>query len=136
MNEPMTKNIEEVREFFAKDNFAKFTGAVIEEIGDKYCRCSMKIEDRHLNALGAVQGGVMFTLADFTFAVASNWQKHGTVTLASSISYYSPVKGTSLICEAKCVKDGHTACFYDVVMTDDLGTKVASVAVNGYKVSK
>ncbi len=28
-------------------------------------KCSLKIEDRHRNAMGAVMGGVYFTLADF-----------------------------------------------------------------------
>jgi len=36
--------------------------------------CSLTLEAKHKNALGAVMGGVYFTLADFAFAVASNWQ--------------------------------------------------------------
>ena len=64
------KTIEEVREMFTHDRFATENGAVIDEIGDHYAKCSMQLTDKHKNALGAVMGGVPFTLADFAFAVA------------------------------------------------------------------
>ena len=62
---------------FEKDRFATDNGAVIDEVDDHYAKCSLKIEDRHRNAMGAVMGGVYFTLADFALAVASNWQEMG-----------------------------------------------------------
>ena len=68
------KPSEEIVRFFEKDRFAAETGAVIDEIDDRYARCSLTLEAKHKNALGAVMGGVYFTLADFAFAVASNWQ--------------------------------------------------------------
>ena len=66
---------------FMKDRFATENGAVIEEVDDHYAKCSLKIEDRHRNAMGAVMGGVYFTLADFALAVASNWQEMGSALL-------------------------------------------------------
>ncbi len=125
--------IEEVREFFTKDRFATENGAVVEEIGDRYARCSIMIEPKHLNAMGTVMGGVSFTLADFTFAVASNWQKPGTVSLASNITFYGVAKGKKLIGTAKCIKDGRSTCYYTVDISDDLGTMVAAVTFNGFK---
>ena len=38
------KTLEEVREVFADDRFATENGAVIEEIGDGYAKCSVKLE--------------------------------------------------------------------------------------------
>jgi len=125
--------LEEVREFFSNDRFATENGAVVEEIGDKYAKCSMDLTARHLNAMGGVMGGVPFTLADFTFAVASNWQKPGTVSLASNITFYGVAKGKKLIAEAKCVKDGRSTCYYTVDIVDELGTMVAAVTFNGFK---
>lgn len=55
----------EVIELFEKDRFATFNGAVIDDVGDHYAKCSMTIEENHRNAMGAVMGGVYFTLADF-----------------------------------------------------------------------
>ena len=56
------KTLEEVREVFADDRFATENGAVIEEIGDGYAKCSVKLERKHKNAMGGVMGGVYFTL--------------------------------------------------------------------------
>ena len=125
-------NIDEVREFFSNDKFAVENGIAIDEIGDHYAKCSFKIEDRRKNAMGAVMGGATFTLADFTFAVASNWQKPGTVSLNSNVTYLGVAKGEKLIAEATMLKDGKTTCFYNIVICDDLGNKVSAVTINGF----
>ena len=75
------ETLEKVREFFKNDRYATETGAVIDEIGDHYAKVSLTINDHHKNAMGGVMGGVYFTLADFAFAVASNWQEPGVVGL-------------------------------------------------------
>ena len=126
------KTLAQVQEMFENDRFATLNGARITEIGDHYARCEMELDDRHKNALGAVMGGATFTLADFTFAVASNWQKPGTVSLSTNITYLGGAKGNRLIAEAHMVKDGRTTCYYRVDVTDDLGTQVAAVTVTGY----
>jgi acyl-coenzyme A thioesterase PaaI-like protein len=38
-----------------------------------------------------------------------------------------------LIGEAEVVKDGRATSFYKVRITDELGTKIAEVSTNGYK---
>ncbi len=127
------RTLEEVRALFAKDRFATENGAVIEEIGDGYAKCSMQIEDRHRNALGAVMGGASFTLADFAFAVAANWQNPGMVSLSSNITYLGVAKGVQLIAEANCVKSGRTTSYYRVDVQDELGNAVAAVTTTGYR---
>ena len=87
------KTIEEVRALFAKDRYATDSGAYIEEIGEHYAKCSIRLDERHRNAVGAVMGGVYFTLADFTFAVATNWKKPEVVSLNSTVTYLAPAKG-------------------------------------------
>ena len=66
-------NIEKAKEFFIKDRYAMITtGIEIEEVEEKYAKCSLKINENHTNATGHVMGGAIFTLADFTFAVSIN----------------------------------------------------------------
>lgn len=101
------KKLDEVRERFSHDRFATANGAVIEEIAEGYAKCSMKLSDNHKNALGAVMGGAIFTLADFTFAVATNWQESSVVSLDTSITFLGKAKGNILIAEAK--KSGRQA---------------------------
>lgn len=130
------KTIEEIREFFSHDRFATENGAVVEEVGVNYAKCSMKITPSHLNALGNVMGGATFTLADFAFAAATNSAEPGTVSLASNITFYGVAKGDLLIAEAHCVKDGRSTCYYRIDITDNLGTMVAAVTTNGFKKTK
>ena len=53
-----TKTLDEVRELFKNDRFAMKSGAVIDEIGEHYAKCSLEVSDSHRNALGAVMGGI------------------------------------------------------------------------------
>lgn len=127
------ETLENVRNIFEKDRFATENGAVIEEIGDHYARCSMRLASRHRNALGAVMGGASFTLADFAFAVAANWQNPGVVSQSSNITYLGTAKGEMLTAEAVCVKDGRTTGYYRIDVSDELGNQVAAVTTTGYR---
>ena len=128
----MEKSMEEVRAFFAKDKFATNNGAVVEAFSDGYARCSIEINENHLNSVGGVQGGVHFMLSDFTFAVAVNWKECRTVSLNCDIAYLGTVKGKKLIAEAHRVKDGRSTCYYRVDVTDDLGNLVAVANITGF----
>ena len=126
-------NLEKIREIFAKDHFATEYGAVIEEVREHYARCSVELTERHFNAAGGVMGGVHFMLADFAFAVATNWNGMGVVSLSSTISYLGAVKGKKLIAEAECIKEGRTTVYYRVDVTDDFGNRIAEVGINGFR---
>ncbi len=124
---------EEVRKFFENDKFATDNGMVIEEYSHHYAKCSFEIQPVHRNAMGNVMGGALFTLADFAFAVAANWENAGTVSLSSSISYNGVAKGNKVIASAECVKDGRSTCCYIIELKDDLDNLVATVVMNGFK---
>lgn len=127
------KTIEEVRAVFADDRFATENGAVIEAIGENYANCSMQLTGHHRNAMGAVMGAAYYTLADFTFAVAANWQQMGCVSLNSAITYLGAAKGECLVAEAVCVKNGKNTCCYRIDVTDESGTLAATVTTTGYR---
>ena len=67
-------------------------GAQIDEIGDHSAKVSLIINEHHKNAMGGVMGGVYFTLADFAFAVASNWQNPGVVGVNVDASFIGVIK--------------------------------------------
>lgn len=125
------RSLEEVRKIFENDRFATENYAVIEEIGDNYAKCSVKICDRHKNAMGGVMGGVHFMLADFAFAVAANHEVMGVVSVNTNISFLSGVKGDTLYAEAHCEKDGRSMCFYTIDIYDNTGVKAASANITG-----
>ena len=126
-------DIERIREVFSKDRFATENRAVIEEVGEHYAKCSMELTEHHFNAAGGVMGGVHFVLADFAFAVATNWNGMGVVSLSSTITYLGAVKGKKLIAEAECVKEGRSTVFYHVIIRDDFDNMVAEVGITGFR---
>ena len=130
--EEKQRTIEEVRKIFANDKFATENGAVIEEIGELYAKCSITLGDIHKNAMGGLMGGVPFVLADFAFAVANNHEEMRTVSLSSNIAYVGVAKGERLIAEAFCVKNGRTTCYYRIEVKDELENRVAEVTITGF----
>jgi len=127
--------LHEARERFRNDKFAtEVTGIVIDEVSDKSAVCSLELKPCHMNAAGQVMGGVTYTLADFTFAVAANHRQGLTVTADAHIRYFSAVKGKKLIARSKLIKDGKRSCFFDIDVYDDLGTHIACLSVTGVRV--
>ena len=129
-------DINEIRQFFENDRFATENGMVIDSVGDKTAVCSLTIDKRHMNAVGNVMGGVYFTLADFTFAVATNHDEPGIVSLSSTITFNAIARGEKIICEAKQIKWGKTTCVYEMSLTDENGTLLATVLTTGYNTRK
>ncbi len=129
--------LEEAREYFSKDLYAtEMTGAVIDEIAENYARCSMKLTPNHRNANGGIMGGAIYTLADFAFAVASNFGKEThTVSVVGQVNFMSQPKGEFLYADAELIKDGKSNCFYEVTVTDDLERIIAVVIFNGVHIS-
>ena len=126
----MTK-LEEARAFFAGDRFATENGAVIDEIGEHYAICSMELTPHHLNAAGRVMGGAVFMLADFAFAVASNFGHPADVTTTSQITFLRPSQGKMLYAKSQELRRGRTAVYYETSVTDDTGALIARVTAAG-----
>ena len=64
------QSLDEARAYFAGDRFATENGMTLDAIGEGTAVCSVTLSPRHQNANGGIMGGVIFTLADFAFAVA------------------------------------------------------------------
>lgn len=121
-----------IKKFFENDRFVKFIGIQIDSIQDGEAVCSMPIEEYHLNAGNSVQGGAVFTLADFAFAVAAGSCNRVCVSLNSTISYLRPPQGKRLLAHAKKISQTRHTCVYEVNITDDMKTKVAYVVATSY----
>ncbi len=126
-------DLERAKEFFAADRYAtEATGIEIVAVQKGYAKCKLVTSGIHHNAVGHVMGGVLFTLADFTFAVATNFDAATpTVTTSSTISYLTVAKGTVLYAESRVLRDGKRTCFYQIDVTDEDGTLVAAVTITG-----
>lgn len=129
-------NDEKIMAKFARDRFAcNTTGIKIEKVSKGYALCSLEIGDKHLNGNDCVMGGAIFTLADYTFGVAANYDEYGgmnTVTLGSTISFVNATAGPMLYAESNCRKTGRSIDFYDITVTDGAGKLIATLCVTGF----
>ena len=126
--------LEEVQTFFAQDRFAsEACGCEVLEAARGHAVCAFVIGQQHLNAMGNVMGGAIFTLADFALAIACNVGEAPTVSVQSSIEYFSAAKGTRLIATANADKSGRSLGFYTVHIADDLGTPVAMMTATCFR---
>ena len=127
-------DLERARKLFHTTVYAtEVTGCVIEEVRPDYTRCTMNIEPKHMNTLGVVMGGAVFTLADFAFGVCANFDKDVFVTSAADSHFLAAAKGRTLIAEAREIRAGRRTCLYSVTVTDDLGTQVAYFTFSGVR---
>ena len=126
-------SLSEAKEFFSEDKFATSNGINLDKLEDDNCSCSMELNENHLNAYGGVMGGVIFTLADFAFAVLSNHLHKPTVAQQVSVNYLSAPKGKKLISKAYVKKDGRTTSIINVDVYDDTGRNVAQFIGTGFK---
>lgn len=126
-------SIEEVRELFVNDRFATNALCTIEEAARGYAVCTMRITDMHLNAMGNVMGGAIFTLADYALAVACNVGEEPTVSIDSTIKFLTAAKGKVLTATARVDRSGRHIGTYTVTVTDEDGTKVAILTSTTYR---
>ncbi len=76
--------MDSLKELLQRDKFVKHCGIELVSFSPGHAVARMKIQPWHFNAIGIVQGGVIFTLADYAFAAASN--AHGTVAVGINVS--------------------------------------------------
>jgi len=107
----------------------------IEEVKDGYARLTMNLEEKHLQFLRTVHGGVMASIADSAAAwatAASADFKKAPLTVEMKINFLAPVVSGRLIAEARIVHKGQTISLSDVEVKDDKGRLVAKSLVTYY----
>jgi acyl-CoA thioesterase len=127
------KDISAYRKQFDKDEFAKSAGIMLIEALPGYAVAQMEVTAKHLNSVGTLHGGAMFTLADFVFAVASN--AHGRLALAihTEISFFKAVRSGTLKAVACEISLHDKLSTYLVEIFDDTGVLIAHFKGTAYR---
>jgi len=98
-------------------DFASNIGIKLTEVHYGYAKASLTITEFHLNQAGVVHGGAIFTLADFTFAVASNSFGKVSLGINTSISFMHAAKlGDILYAKAKLIDESKKLGTYEVIV--------------------
>lgn len=128
----------EVLEIMTKrDEFTKWMGLIIDEIGLGYCKLHFTVKKEMLNGFQNIHGGVIFSASDSAFAFACN--SHGIITVALdvSITFTRPAKeGEVLFVEAKEIHLGNRTGLYDIKTTNESGDLVAQFKGTAYRTGK
>ncbi|MCE5309270.1 MAG: PaaI family thioesterase [Acidobacteriales bacterium] len=121
----MDESFRRIAEFFDRDRFASENGMRIVEVALGSARAEMTVEPRHMNGVGILQGGAVFTLADLAFAAASN--SHGVVAVGSQvdITYFKAVRSGKLTATAEEICRTHKLSTCLIRVTDEEGSLVA-----------
>ena len=112
---------------FQQDPFAALLGMELLEVKPGYSLMSMVVREDMVNFHGIPHGGAIFSLADSTFAAASNSHGQTSVALNIEISYLRMVvPGTKLVAEATEEYLGKRTALYHITVSTDDGDLVAS----------
>jgi acyl-CoA thioesterase len=114
--------VDVMERFIDQDRYAQYLGVEICEWSEGYAKAKLELDRNHLNSVNTVHGGVLFSLADSAFSVASN--SHGTVAVAIQvcISYFKAVSGGTLYAEAREVSRNPKLATYLIEVSDDTGS--------------
>jgi len=111
---------------YQNDRASKALGMVIDEVRPGYARMSMTVRPDMLNGHEICHGGMIFTLADSTFAFACNSYNINTVAAGCSIEFMQPVPGGErLTAEATEQLLSGRHGIYDIRVTNRAGEVVA-----------
>jgi len=107
------------------DKFASICGIKLDTIAPGRAKASLRITDLHLNGVNIIQGGVLFTLADYAFAAAANSRGNVSVVTDANITFIKGVSGGTIYAEAREIACKRTLSRYTVNITSDDGELLA-----------
>jgi len=123
----------EMIEIIENDQFARLVGLDLVKVDLGYAEVRMEIKEKHLNGVGIVQGGAIFTLADFAFAAAANAGGRITLGINANITYSKPAKGKYLLAKATETSSSRSLCNYSVdIFDEDNDMLVAKFNATGF----
>ncbi len=108
------------------DTCSRALGMELAEVRPGYARMRMTVRPDFLNGHQICHGGLIFTLADSTFAFACNSYNVNTVAAGCSIEYLRPVHGGDVL-TAEAIEqtlNGRHG-IYDIRVTNQTGDTVA-----------
>lgn len=122
------------RGMYERDHAAQSLGIVLDQIAPGRARMSMTVRPDMVNGHAICHGGMIFTLADTTFAYACNSHNDVTVAQTAQITFIAAARsGDRLTAEGvEQSRTGRTGV-YDVRVSDQTGRTVALFRGNSYR---
>ncbi|WP_092345476.1 PaaI family thioesterase [Desulfuromusa kysingii] len=129
--------MQQIMDFFVEnDLFARHCGVELIALQSGHAKAKMEVKPFHMNGAGTVQGGAIFTLADFTFAAAVNSRGRLSMAINTSLTFLKPTLGGTLYAEAEELSISHKLGYYQINITDQEQQLVASFQGTAYRKQK
>ena len=114
------------RAMYADDHASRALGMVLEEIRPGYARMRMTVRQDMVNSHDLCHGGIIFTLADSTFAFACNSHNQVTVAQGAAIEFLAPGRlGDVLTAVGEERHLRGRSGVYDIAVTNQDGQRIA-----------
>jgi acyl-CoA thioesterase len=116
------------RAMYAQDNASRALGMVLEEIRPGHARMRMAVREDMINGHDLCHGGLIFALADSTFAFACNAANQVTLAASAEIHFISPAKkGETLVAMARERASAGRSGIYDVEVSDQASGRLVAL---------
>ncbi len=119
-------------EYFKGDNFAHENGIVLVSCNPGHATVKVEINARHLNGAGVVHGGLLFTLADFAFAAATNSYGKVALSINASMNFFEKSTSGTIIAEATEISHSNKLIHCDINIRQKNGPLLANFKGTAY----
>ena len=109
----------------------------VTHVAEGYARMEMEIDERCVNPIGTVHGGVIFALADTAGGVAATSRGSIVTTVSGDINYLNAAIGVKkLVATTRELKAGKNVLVYDVTISDETERVIAEARMTYYSLHK
>ncbi len=109
-----------------RDQFAKHLEIETVSWQEGHAKVRLVFKPYFLNGAGLVHGGVIFSLADYAFALAANSPSESGLAVNASINFIKAARvGDELFAEAKLISRSRRLGTYQITVTDQNGVVLA-----------
>lgn|SRR5690625_4104094 len=130
MNKSLTKT-------FESDPYARSLNIRLLSWDEGYAEIALTLTEQMMNFHGAANGGVLFSLADYAFAIASNSYGQVAVGINTSMVFTNAGEvGEQLICTAEEVNKGRRLATYQMEIKNKQGELKARMEGTVYRMKK
>lgn len=128
------KSCKQLEDYFKNDTFAACNHIKIILVDDSCAICKVEITENSLNAERIIQGGLIYTLADFAFAVFANYISPVTFTQTGNISYIKAGSKDNkyIYATVKLLEKTNRNIYCNVTVTDEKEEILAIANFNGF----
>ena len=117
--------------------FVNLLGLAIEKQEEGHCKSSLKIKDFFLNGKKFVHGGIIYSVADISMALAvysTLNEDEDTATIEIKINYLKPADTKILFCDANMIQKGKNIAVLEAkIKYDDNLIAIAQGTFSIYK---